>query len=529
MSAPDDPGDEARAITREVAAMRASARRRVVQGLGLAVALIASVTAMDAHGRSVRSFVRGEVDLDGEPRFEPEHPPDPEALARIDFERVHAVLIPTWTIALANATSPYWRRHADDRFQELADAVAPDPNLHALLTRTHQTLRSDPIGQAHRLDYRLWAYNDYLDRQRVPWRLEAALVLGEERAIFHTFSYEVVADARTREGHRLRLLRRADPTSSVEGWLGKTGPPEEGAMVLMRRVLHFTVRHVWPGMHPALDARRPAEERPWLPPVRSEVADALDEESLRVLRETAVDQQALIEVAAAIEARAECGSRFRLHALPYNGLSGASLRSIYRALARSQARPDCPEITIDEAARIVGASERLAQTDGLEDAVERLAMVVARSVAVHELRHVADGEALACPGCPEGLDGLAREEVSAYLSAFADPDTGYLALLQACSSPVAPTLHSQAMQRVIEAVLPLGCTGPTLLGLDIFAGAIEEELFGPRPRVVLPELPDRVPLLPRARRAQRAPVRAAALPSGWGLSITTGTTATHTE
>jgi hypothetical protein len=495
--------DEPAELREEVAALRAPRRRALRRALLAGVLTVVILPVWQANGEHVRSYVRGEMELDGDPRYEPEHEPDPRALATIDFERVHGELLPRWTVALANATSPYWERRADMRFEELAAAVEPDPNLHDLLTRTHAALGEDPVAHARRLDYWLWAYNDYLDAQGVPWRVEASLSLGAERAIFRTLSYEVLVDEENDAGHRLRLMRRADRINTVEGWMGHTGRPEDGAMVLMRRVLHFTVRHVWPGLHPALDQRRPPAERSWLPYVREEARAALDPETFRLLQETAVDQQQLIEVAAAIEARAECGSRFRIFGLPYNGLSARSIRALSSALVRSRGNEECPEVTPSEAAAIIGASERLGTTEGVAPAVEALAMVVARSVAAHELRHVADGEEIPCPGCPEGLEGLARAEVSAYLAAFATKDLGYLALFQACATPPGRGVHGAARQAVLDALLPFGCEGPTLHGLYPIAGEIERELFGDRPSVALPELPSRVQLLPRAARAQR--------------------------
>lgn len=499
------------------------ARRRALGRL--AACLLAAIVACALfhwHKERVRAYVRGETELDGTPRYEPPHPVDRRALDGIDLARVHGQLIPAWTIATGRATSPGRRALAERAFEELAEEVAPDPNLAELLTSTHRALREDPLENARRLDYLLWAYNRYLDEQRLPWRLEASLSVGESRAIFRTMTYEVLADARTPEGHRLRLLRRADRTNTLEGWLGHARGGDEGALVLLARVLHFTIRHVWPGLHPALDPRRPDAERPWLGYVRGEVQAALDARTYRLLSETAVDQQTLIEVAASIEARRACGSRYRIRELPYNGLSPRGLRSVHLALERSELEgDDCPEITLDEAARIVGASERLASTEGLAEAVERLTMVVARSVSVHELQHVADGEEIACPGCPKWLEpGVARAEVSAYLSALSTEGVGYLALLQACATPRGEGLHGAALRAVLEAILPYGCAGPTRHDLYAYAERIEARLFGKRGDLALPAaLPERVALIaPSAARPRPRPVHRP-LESGWGVAL----------
>jgi hypothetical protein len=501
-----------RAITRD-------RRRALAVALALLGVFVGAMPVWARYRNDVRGLVNREMDLEGRPQYVPREHVPPRRLRRIDFRRVHSELIPAWSISLARATTPARMRTADRSFELLANEIGPDPNLSALLGSSHRALREDPIARARRIDYWLWAYNHYLDERRVPWRIEASLSLTEEgRAVFRTMTYEVLADARTREGHRLRLLRRADPTNTMEGWLGHANVHGEGALVLMQRVLHFTVRHVWPGLHLALDERRPAAERPWLGYVREEVRSALDEDTYALLEETASDQQALIEVAEAIEGRAWCGSNFRVYGLPYNGLTARSRIAIEQALARSQGEIECPEITLDEAARIIGASERLETTPRLEDALERLAMVVARAVGAHELRHVADGEAPACPGCPEGLDGIALAEVSAYLSAFSTEGLGYLSLLQACATTRGSDVHGAALDAVLEVILPYGCAGPTRHDLYSFATRFSHRLFGKRFAVVVPELPDRVRLLPRARYRRPAQI-ATPLASGWGVAL----------
>jgi hypothetical protein len=522
----DPQAEEERELVRSVTADRRRALRRAsIAGLGFVV--LAGVGIV--YDEPLRAFRAGEIDHDGNPRYDPPHPVDRHTLERIDFERVHETLLPRWTMALGGATTELGRRAADRRFDALAEEVAPDPNLSALLRSTHRAVREDPIANARRIDYLLWAYNHYLDANDVPYRLEASMAIGPERAYLRTLSYGVMADARTEEGHRLRLLRRVDHMNTVEGWLGHTRTGEEGALILTGRVLHFTVRHVWPALHPALDGRRPEAERSWLGYVRDEVRAALDDETYALLAETAGDQQTLIEVAAEVHARRACGSRFRILELPYNGLSVQSLMAIHRALERGEVQAavsgavssdgaDCPDITLDEAARIVGASERLGSTAGLEDAVERLAMVVTRAVAAHELQHVEDGDEPPCPGCPEELVGIARAEVSAYLSAFSTEGLGYLSLLQACAAPRGRGVPGRALQAVLDELLPYGCEGPTLHGLYAYAEEIEVHLFGKRGDIELPSLPRRVALLPRSEGHRSLP-NWQALESGWGVAL----------
>lgn len=510
---PHEMGELRRRVT-------ADRRRGLRRGLLALIAAVVIGVTWSQHHERVRAYVRGEIELDGRPRFSPRHPVDRRALSAIDFERVNARLIPAWTIALGRVTSPLRRRWADRELEELNAEVELDPNLRWIFTSVHRAMMEDPIANARRLDYLLWAYNHYLDEQRVPWRLEAALVLGEDRPALRVMTYEVLADARTAHGERIRLLRRADRTNTLEGWLALTRD-EEGAMIVMQRVLHFAVRHVWPALHPALDERRPAAERPWLGHVREEVRAALDQDSYALLSETAADQQALIEVAEAVEARHACGSRFSIRGLPYNGLSARDREALSSALMWAHEHEDCPEITLGEAALVVGASERLATTPHLEDAVERLAMVVARSVAVHELQHAMDGDDPVCFHCPPRVRGAARAEVSAYLSALSTEGAGYLALLQACGSPRGTGVRGAALGAVLEALLPYGCEGPTHDHVYEDAERIERHLFGKRAAVVLPRLPARVTLLPRAPRRRRVLPEFTALEGGWGVDLRT--------
>lgn len=147
-------------------------------------------------------------------------------------------------------------------------------------------------------------------------------------------------------------------------------------------------------------------------------------------------------------------------------------------------------------------------------------MVVANAVAVHELQHVADGDEPRCPRCPEELVGVARAEVSAYLSAFSTEGLGYLSLLQACATPRGRGVHGAALTAVLDVLLPYGCEGPTLHGLYPLAARIERHLFGGRPDVELPDaLPARVAILPRRapRRHRRSPARP--LATGWGVPV----------
>lgn len=494
-------------IEAEIAAWRAGPRAGLHRALLLASMAAALCLLVGSRAEWIEALARGEIELSGAPRYVPAHPVDPAALARIDFEQLHAHAIPDWIELLASARGAADRRRAEDAFRVLRATVAPDPNLAAIWDELHERLAGSALQHARRVDWLLWAHDQYLERVGQPYRLEASVHLrgsgARRRAVITVMTYRVVSDLRAGAGERVRVLRRVDRTRVVEGWLGHTARDADGAIVVADRVLHFTVRHVWPALDAALDGRRPSAERGVLEGVREEVEAAIAPGHLEVLRETAADEQALIEIAESIRARHACGSRFEVFDLPYKGLSIASHRALRSALWASQ-WSRCPDVTVDEAARLIGASERLRATEGLDPALEALAALVARSVAAHELRHAGDGDddALACVGCAEGTPPLVRAELSAYLAAFATRGLGYVAALQACAIPQRTPGHALAVTIATEAAIPGGCSGDAGVGLYARAERAERRYFGARPAVAVPDaFPRTLEVLPRARPA----------------------------
>ncbi len=494
-----------RAFGETVAAFKARQRRALWRSAICFVIGLACSTGLWLERRYVARVVRGEVDLAGEPTYEPDFPSDTEALAQIDWGEVHSRLLPAWVIARGRRKGlASIRADAAQRaYTQLRYAVAPDRNLVSLLDEVEMGVRTDPIGHAERIDYLLWAYNDYLDRNEISWRVEATLhVRRRDDATFLTRSYEVLDDLRSARGDRLRLLRRADLTNIDEGFLGHTSARDDGALVMLDQVLAFSVRHVWPTLHAGLDTR--VDDTGLAPFVRQEALGAMRTQDYLLLHETAVDQTALIEVAASIHARAECGNRFRSYGLPWNGLEAPDQRALVEALGRSRGT-ECPEVTLGEAARMLGASERLGSTPMLADAVEGLTTWVASAVSVHELQHVADRGRARCIDCPPGTSASAQDELSAYLESFATEGIGYVALLQACSAEmpddqttVSSAPHAQALTLAFAALLPSGCSGPIPEDLYRRARVAQTRFFGERAPTELPEdYPAHITLLER--------------------------------
>ena len=163
---------------------------------------------------------------------------------------------------------------------------------------------------------------------------------------------------------------------------------------------------------------------------------------------------------------------------------------------------------------LVGASERLRAHQGLDAALEALAAWVSRGVAVHELRHVVDGEAasLTCSGCPPEVTPLERAELSAYLASFSQPGVGYVAALQACAAPFRErerrteerSAHGRALERAARATISGGCGGPVDAGLYARARAAEIRYFGAREPAVPEGFPTTLAVFPRSTSAVAA-------------------------
>ena len=304
-----------------LAALKTHRRRRLLGSVVLFfVGVMLSVSAW-THQRVLGRVMRGEVTLADEPRYEPAYVVDAETLATIDWAEIHSRLLPAWVIARGQHSVPEADREdrAQRAYTKLRYALAADRNLVELFDEVEEHLRRDPLGGAGRLDYLLWAYNHYLETNDIPWRVEATLLMRRQARAAPTFltrSYQVLEDLRSPDGYRLRLLRRADLTNVDEGFLGHTSSRDDGALVMLDQVLQFGVHHVWPLLHAGLDGRLPTRSQSLADHVRREALGALDANDYALLHETAVDQQALIEVAASIHSRQRCGNRFKIYGCP---------------------------------------------------------------------------------------------------------------------------------------------------------------------------------------------------------------------
>jgi hypothetical protein len=479
--------------------------RLAVVAAAVLVVVGLAVAAVWQAGR-LAAWARGEADLWGEPRYRPPHAPSPAALAGIDLARVHAELLPAWVIAASRAAEPGGRAAADGALAAVRAAVAADPNLDALAAELGALVAADPVRNADRILYLSWAWNEYLEQQSLPWRLDGAVRLnGGGGGFFYAKTYHVLADLRAGVGGasvRARLLERADHTNVVELYLGRSSAD---AAVIVDRVRELALDRVWPLLaeEAVAVARAGAADRAFAPFVRAEVAAALPAVTYAVLRDTASDRGALSAAVDAIEARAACGSDLVVVLPSWKGLPAPDFDRLRRLAAASAGRR-CPAVTSDEAESLIAASTRLSARTDLDPALGALVAFLARAVTVHEVRHAADALAAgpdvppACPGCPPGVgDPEVRNELSAYLASFAALATGYSALFQACAlaREEPDSAHGVAVTVALSVVAPSAdCSAPPA-DLAPLAGAAERALFGRSASITLPaDFPATLPL-----------------------------------
>jgi hypothetical protein len=320
---------------------------------------------------------------------------------------VHAELWPAWVVA----RSPEDKRAAADA---LAQALAADPGLSAIAA----ALTSDPDGVAAQVD--LW--NAALEARHADWALGVTLsgAVGVK-------SYRVLARPVARIGGRevpVRVALRVDRLNIVEGWLGlaeDVGQP----IVVADRVADFAFDVLWPDLDPGATD-------PLAPAVRSAAEQALGATVLAPLVATAPARGAMVRARQAVEERrARCGSDFVLRF----GWSGPDrLGDLYR-WAEAERSEDCPGLAPAEADALARGSLRIRRDPDLTDALEALVAWAARGVVVHEGRHGLDHEDWGVGTPPPSelvpLDGRARTEASAYVSALASSE-GLVAWVQGC-------------------------------------------------------------------------------------------------
>jgi hypothetical protein len=467
----------------ELAALQ---RRRTLLPAALPAAVIALLLALlmaDGWGVRLGEWWRGERTWTGERRYVPAETPDPGALASIDWALLHERLLPRWGLSWVG-----WGRSPAEGDASFAAALAeasPDPNLTSLLIGMRDVVATAPIGQRQRIEYLTWAWDAYLGRLGVPWYLDCSGQVGAGRngLLFQTYAVRSRTTFRVDDRtYPLLVLERADHLNVDDAALGRTGVRDGVAQVLVGAVRDHAELRVWPLLH-ELGSNATQTDGQFAGAMSAEVRAALSPEHFAVLRRTAPSFRALLMMRDAIQERRDCGSRFRLRRPPIRGYP-ATFRTDLMRLAEMTGDWPCPPVTPDEAAAIDFESEALARESDLALALAELTAHLIRGVAVHEARHVADGDPsevfrrpLGCPACRDGLNIAARAEVSAYLASFADEATGVSSLHQACRVSSGSSANAIALGYLLPQLVPGGCAAGPPPDLQARARRLERTLF----------------------------------------------------
>ena len=413
---------------------------------------------------------------------------NPAIVRQLDHRLVHEELVPDWVRASGAPKALYWER--------LRREVASEPNLSALLDRMDALLGVEPAEHVDELRSLVQTYNDVMASADVDYRLAGALGPdgGWRLKVYRDLpvSASVLVDA-ARFGVTVR--RRVDAAAPADAWMGQLHAHQDRVVVLLDRATSFTLDRVWPLLDPVLDAETDPLSARFGPAVRAEVAAALPPAAVEALMRTAEDRFWMLKAARSIRERHDCGSRYGLPGLPWNGLSRAGLHDLDARAAEGGA---CPEVTPREALIFAVRGMHVRRQEGVRDALEELVAFVSRAVVTHEARHAADlaaGPTISCRGCPEDLPPIATWEGSAYLATFARAEFAALALLQACAiDPSRQPERSSVIGFIANELVAGGCESTPPIDLADRARTLEAILFDRDDTITIEGFPARLPV-----------------------------------
>jgi hypothetical protein len=414
----------------------------------------------------------------------PYRPQHPAQLDAIDLAAVHGDLWTTWVIAAAGDDADA-RRDAETA---LRSAIAGDANLTELFDELAASVTTPKLAQKRARERVMWivrAWNDYLDANGAGWFLDASIRLQPE-PMFFAMAYRVLGDGKgtiDAEPARVRVLARVDSLNLRELYSGYVSTAEQGAMVLADRTRALALDRTWPAMGDAPgDTGDAALWRAFGAAITREATAALSAESIAVLRATASVRAQAVLAHDAIVDRRDCGSRFIITDLPWNGYEPDTVAGLDRWIEDGP----CPAITQAEIDRLREATTVLRNTSGLAAALSELARWRARGIATHELRHVGDDldledpddDALPCAICQASTPLSVRAEVSAYLAELAWSPAPAVELFDVC---VTKAQGESAHARAAEIVLGAGgwsCSDAPPDDLATAARVLEQRAFG---------------------------------------------------
>ncbi|MBI5537572.1 MAG: hypothetical protein HY898_32920 [Deltaproteobacteria bacterium] len=426
--------------------------------------------------------------------FQPTEVVSPAVLLGIDFAKVHRELFPAWIMAMQREPFTVGYPEAERTFFLLRAEAGKDPNLSALLTELNDKMMDNIPGFAADIHLLFKGWNDYLERNSLPWRIEHHIENTPKGPRVYALSYHVLGDLRidtNGEPNRVLLLARADRTNLVESYFGQTAIEHEGALIVADRIAEYSTQQLWPmfGTHgPLTDLQRAFSSA-----VRQEARGVLPREVIDELGSAADLHDSLSDAVHALGARRGCGRTVVIEGVPWSGLSERALSMVRRAADRNS-KGRCKRLTSTDAQFLETTSNRLAGDSALEQSLGQLAGWLARAVVVHEVRHVADerhaeagARTPACARCPESLGPNERAELRAYLAAFGTEGLGYVSLMQACGTGGhGPGPSGAALSFALARLMPGGCDAAPPSDLYARAKQMEIELFGSSEPIELP-------------------------------------------
>lgn len=437
---------------------------------------------------------------------------DRAVLDTIDFEKVHAQLLPEWVIALQHDPYTLGRDREQRRFDALVGEAGKDPNLGALLERLRDRASFGVSAHAAEISFLMDGWNEYMQDAGLPWYVAHDLADTARGGRLFTRSYRVQADLTARVSgnpHHLRVLRRVDSTNVGEMFFGQTSLDERRALVVSDRIAEFAMDRLWPMMDSHSDQHLSSMDRAFAPALRREAASVLSADAIEALSQGAALRRRLQDRLSDIATRKGCGRGIEVENLPWDGLTPRGRSIVERAVEHNE-KNGCTRLTTADADFVLGASDALSSDVALRSALGELSSWLARAVSVHEVRHLADelqsSKAFACDGCPLGMTKRGKAEVSAYVASLATEGVGYLSLYQACGVDL-PTFHDSggAVDFVTRVLAPEGCESAPPEKLYASAQLLGWVLFKRSEKIALPsDFPVALPL-PSVRTTMPSP------------------------
>ncbi|HAN30574.1 MAG TPA: hypothetical protein DCQ06_03160, partial [Myxococcales bacterium] len=358
-------------------------------------------------------------------------------LAGVDLARVHGELLTNWVVARND--DPI---EAEAAKETMLEALDSSPPLTQLFETLHELSAPDE-GLWERHDLLLdtiEAWNNILRRSEAPWWLDSNVMVGQGQTQFYVKTYHVQGTMVLKVGQQrvvTRLLARADSLNVLEFAMGHASPERDHASVLLHRIEDHATDVVWP----ALASTVTEDDSSLRSYVRREIKTALSPAQWQALSSTSEARKVLKDIVMRVDQRRKCGARLVLRIKTLDGFAMETIRWL-RGVAARESQFECPAISLREVHELDKASRVLRRASGVREAIDTMLVWLARGVAIHEARHIADQRQsrglerkMDCEHCPESFGVRTRAELSAWVAELSWVPSPFATLLHACSLP----------------------------------------------------------------------------------------------